>query len=559
MEFLEKTGVRLDRSRNLISAFFPAQFAVPNRWGIGIGLTTLLVFLPILAVLFFLTQSGPEWDHIVETVLLRYLGNTLVLILGVTLVALLMGVVPAWLVTVYEFPGRKWLSWFLILPLALPSYVAAFVFYQLPEAAIPFLVWVRTNFTIEAFQRWELVIRYGILICMMAAVLYPYIYLACRAAFSQQGRALIESARCLGDSPQKTFFRVAIPMARPAMVAGAALVIMEVINDYGAVNFFGVPTLTEGIFRTWFGMDDKVSALRLAGIVMLAVGILLGAEHLFRGRARYAEAEGTRTPLQRKPLSRGRAVLALLCCLIPLSIGFFYPVARLIHWAWLNLTSERATSLAFGEPLARGLLLAGTTALVVTLVAALFSFGVRLGANPVRQICFRIAGLGYATPGAVIAVGVLVVLGNLDKFEVPFFPIVTGSIVGIGFAYLVRFIAIPLHLSRAGMDRLGPSLGEASRLLGRSPLASFWRIDLPLLKGPLLAAAMLLFVDILKELPLTLILRPVNFETLATTAFSLAKESRLQACAVPSLMIVAAGAAGLFVMNRWLTPAQSNE
>ncbi|MDF1656008.1 MAG: iron ABC transporter permease [Verrucomicrobiales bacterium] len=531
----------------------------PDSWGISVGVFTALICLPIFAVLIHLTKEGPEWAHLVETVLPRYLINTAVLVVGVTAAALLMGVLPAWLVTVNNFPGRGLFCWMLILPLALPSYVAAFVFYQGPEAAIPLLIWIRTNISVDAFLKTELVIRYGLLILMMSAVLYPYIYLACRAAFSQQGRTLIESARCLGDRPGAVFFRVAIPLARPAMVAGSALVIMEVINDYGAVHFFGVPTLTEGIFRTWFGMGDKVSALRLAGIVMLAVAALLIVEQLLRGKARYVEAEGSSIPLVRKTLSGGRAAAAFLCCLIPLTIGFLYPVGRLVHWSWLNLTSDRGVSLTFGDSLVRGLVLAGATALVVTLLASFFAFAVRLRENPVRKSCFRLSTLGYATPGAVIAVGVLVVFGGLDRLEIRWIPLFSGSLFLIGFAYLVRFIAIPLQLSRAGMDRLGPSLGEASRLLGWAPFTTFLRIDLPLLKGPLLAAAMLLFVDILKELPLTLILRPANFETLATSAFSLAKEARLQACAVPSLMIVAAGAVGLLIMNRWLAPTNSHE
>ncbi|MEM7603307.1 MAG: ABC transporter permease subunit, partial [Verrucomicrobiota bacterium] len=241
------------------------------------------------------------------------------------------------------------------------------------------------------------------------------------------------------------------------------------------------------------------------------------------------------------------------------SIGFLYPVARLLHWSWLNLSSERAINLELGGALGRGLLLAAGTALIVTLLAALFAFAVRLRENPIRRGCSRAAGLGYATPGAVIALGVLVVFGGLDRMDLPMLPIFSGTLFLIGFAYLVRFFAIPLQLSRAGMERLGTSLGEASRLLGRSPLSTFLRVDFPLLRGPLLAAAMLLFVDILKELPLTLILRPANFETLATTAFSLAKEARLQACAVPSLMIVAAGAVGLLIMNRWIAPSTRDD
>lgn len=530
-----------------------------NHWGIGIALLTALICLPIAAVLLHLTESGPEWTHLVKTVLPGYLLNTLVLVVSVACVALILGVVPAWLVTVYEFPGRKLFSWLLILPLALPTYVAAFVYYQGPEAAIPFLVWVRTEISVDAFIHAERFIRYGLLIVMMAAVLYPYVYLASRSAFSQQGRTLIEAARCLGDSPRRVFFQVAIPLGRPAIIAGVALVIMEVINDYGAVHFFGVPTLTEGIFRTWFGMGDKVSALRLASIVMLGVAVLLITEQLLRGRARYAEAGSSTVPLARVRLSKGKSIGALAVCLIPLALGFIYPVGKLTHWAWLNLTSEKGVTLPFGESLMRGLALAGATAVTVTLLAAVFSFAVRLRENPIRRGCSRLSGLGYATPGAVIAVGVLVVFGGLDRLGIPLLPVFSGTVLVIGFAYFVRFFAIPLQLSRAAMDRLGPSLCEASRLLGRAPLMTFLRIELPLLRGPLIAAGMLLFVDILKELPLTLILRPANFETLATTAFSLAKEARLQACAVPSLMIVAAGAAGLLIMNRWLSSLATHD
>lgn len=544
-----------------VSSRRPAWFnrARVSPWGVGVFLLSALICLPIAAVLWHLAETGPEWTHLVKTVLPGYLLNTLILVVAVGGTVLLLGVLPAWLVTVYDFPGRKLFSWSLILPLALPTYVAAFVYYQGPEAAIPFLVWVRTEVSVDAFIRAEAVIRYGLLIVMMAAVLYPYVYLACRSAFSQQGRTLIEAARCLGDSPRRVFFQVAIPLGRPAIIAGVALVIMEVINDYGAVHFFGVPTLTEGIFRTWFGMGDKVSALRLASIVMTGVAVLLIAEQLLRGRARYVEAGAPTVPLARVNLRGGKAIGAVLVCLIPLGLGFLYPVGKLSHWAWLNLTSERGVSLAFGESLMRGLMLAGATAVIVTLAAAIFSFAVRLRENPIRRGCFRLSGLGYATPGAVIAVGVLVIFGGLDRLGIPLLPVFSGTVLVIGFAYFVRFFAIPLQLSRAGMDRLGPSLGEASRLLGRAPLATFLRIDLPLLRGPLIAAGMLLFVDILKELPLTLILRPANFETLATTAFSLAKEARLQACAVPSLMIVAAGAAGLLIMNRWLSPGTKHD
>ncbi|MDF1754140.1 MAG: iron ABC transporter permease [Verrucomicrobiales bacterium] len=530
----------------------------PDRWGVFVYLLAAVICLPIVAVLLHIGRESEAWDHLAATVLPGYLRNTLILVVAVTAISLLIAVPPAWLVTCFDFPGRRLFNWALVLPLAIPTYVAAFVFYQLPEAAIPLLIKVRMNWGVDAFLAMELVIRYGILIIMLAAVLYPYAYLACRAAFSQQGRTVIEAARCLGDSPGRVFFRVALPMARPAIVAGVALIIMEVINDYGAVNFFGVPTLTEGVFRTWFGMGDKVSALRLASIVMITVAVILAVEQLLRGRARYVEAEtGSRVPLSRSPLKGWKALGATAVCLLPLAVGFIYPVYRLTHWALLNITSASRTAFPSGESIARGTVLAALTALIVTLTAAVFTYAVRLNRNRIRGVTGRIPGMGYATPGAVIAVGVMVVFGTLDRWNLPLLPLVSGTLFAVGFAYMVRFFAIPLQFSLAGMERLGKAPGEASRLLGRGPMATLLNIDLPLLKGPLIAAGMLLFVDILKELPLTLILRPANFETLATTAFSLAKEEQLHACAVPSLMIVIAGGAGLLVMNRWLAnPSQ---
>jgi len=526
---------------------------LPDRWGLGVVLVAALVFLPLFAVFSHLGRESEEWSHIAETVLPGYLWNTLVLVVFVSLVSLLFGVFPAWLVSAYDFPARRILGWALILPLSIPTYAAAFVFYQGPEAAIPLLIRIRTAYGPDAFFAAERILRYGLLVVMMAAVLYPYIYLACRATFTMQSRSMIEAARCLGRSPGRVFFGTALPLARPAIVAGTALVVMEVINDYGAVHFFGVPTLTEGIFRTWFGMGDRVSALRLASIVMLAVGVLLVLEHALRGRARYVEAEVSAIPLARRRLRGWRAWTSTSICLFPVAVGFLFPVWRLGTWAWADYRSTEGITFEVGLPLLRGLGLAGATALFVTLLAAIFVYAVRLRESRLRRLMERGAGLGYATPGAVIAVGVLVVFGALDRSGPAALPLFSGTLLAIGFAYLVRFFAIPLQFSRAGMDRLGRPLEEASRILGKSPLATFVKIDLPVLRGPLLAAAMLLFVDILKELPLTLILRPANFETLATTAYGFAVEARLQACAVPAMMMIAASAAGLLVMNRWMS------
>ncbi|MEM9016317.1 MAG: iron ABC transporter permease [Verrucomicrobiota bacterium] len=514
--------------------------------------------LPLLAVLFYLSQHGEEWVHLRKTVLPGYLKNTLILLLSVIALALVLGVPTAWFISAFNFPGRRFFSWALVLPLSIPSYVGAFVYYELVDGAIPLLIWIRTHHGVDAFFAAETGIRYGLLIILLSSVLTPYVFLGARAAFLLQGRELLEASRCLGACPRETFFRVALPLARPGIVAGAALVGMEVINDYGAVHFFGVPTLTEGIFRTWFGMGDKTSALRLAGIVMICVLVLLAVERLLRGRARYVTSETSPRPLARRELKRGSGWGVFLLCLVPLTLGFLYPVVQLILWAIPQLSSG-TTPFPSVEAVLRGTGAALATAFVVTILASLFVYAVRLEQSKLRSSLEKVATLGYAIPGAVVAVGVMAVTGSFDRLQIPGIPIVGGTVAAIGFAYFVRFFAIPCQFSRSAFERIGEGVEESSRLLGRPPLATFLKIDLPLIRGSLAAAAVLLFVDLLKELPLTMILRPPNFETLATSAFSLAKEARLHACSVPSLLIVAIGGCGLILMNRWMMGGRHHE
>lgn len=523
----------------------------PDRWGVLVAAVSVLLLLPVVAVVLQAGDASPAWSSLVETLLGKYLLNTFLLVLFVVGLAMGLGVLPAWIISSCDFAGRRLLSWMLVLPLALPTYVAAFVFYRLPEAAIPRLVNIRLQHGVDAFLAAELALRFGLLALMLALVLYPYVYLAARSAFSRQCRAQIESARLLGDGPVRAFFRVALPMARPALVAGGAFVAMEVANDYGAVHFFGVPTLSAGIFRTWFGSGDLVAALRLAALMIATMLAILAIERLLRGRARYAPSGSDSRPLPGRRLRGAKALGAITVCLVPVCLGFLYPLVCLGHWAWLHLASQ-GFELPAGLRLGQSLALAATTTVAATLLAALFAYAGRLRPTFPRRGFVSLAGLGYAIPGAVVAVGVLAVTGAIDRLHLAILPMTGGTLLALGFAYTARFFAIPLRLAEAGLERIGRPVEEASRVLGAPPMRTFLRIDLPLLRGPLLAAAILLFVDLLKELPLTLILRPAGFETLATTAFSLASESRLQACAVPSLLVVAAGVVPLILLDRLL-------
>ncbi len=472
---------------------------------------------------------------------------------SVTTLAILLAVPAAWCVSAFEFPGRRFFDWALVLPLAIPTYVAAFVYYQANESAIPLLIEIRKACGIDAFLAAESLIRYTILSLALAAVLYPYLYLSARASFSQQRSQLIEAAQSLGRNPWSVFLTIALPLARPALAAGTSLVVMEVINDYGAVHFFGVPTLTEGIFRTWFGLGDRDSALRIASFVMLAVFAILLLEQFQRGRARFADPSNRSRPMQPRILRGRQAAAAVLACALPLVLGFLFPLVQLSIWAlqaWQDVLQSD-----FLSHLLNSALLAAATAAVLTAIALLFAYTRKL--HPVKWLrsLMRMTALGYAAPGAVVAVGILVTLGAADRFLSNHTSIVlSGSLIAISFAYLVRFLTVSLQPVRAGMNQICGSLDEASRMLGHGKFYTLRRINLPLLHGTLWAAFTLVFVDILKELPLTIILRPADFETMATTAFSLAKEGRIHECAVPSLVLLLAGGIGLAIINRLLRP-----
>ncbi len=522
-------------------------------WSGSTAFLSVLILIPLAVLVAGIGHAGPDWTHVAGTVLTSYVANTLLLIVAVSAIALLMALPTAWIVTVFEFPGRRIFEWALILPLAIPSYVAAFVYVELPQAAIPLLVSIRQQWGFETYAAVEVFMRYGLLSLLMASVLYPYLYISARATFSRQQRTVLEAARTLGRSPSSVLRSVALPLARPAIVSGLSLIVMEVVNDYGAVHFFGVPTLTEGIFRTWFGLGDRASAVRLAGIIMTVVLLLLFVESVHRGRARFAEDSIDSRPLARRRLGGAQAFGAVVACLVPLTLGFIFPLWQLVRWATMTGGSRIFHS---WQQLGHSLLLSVAAAAILTVIGLIFAYAWRL--HPVRWLrgISRLATLGYAAPGAVVALGVMVTMGWLDgrlSEGVAYFgsPAVflSGSIITIGFAYLVRFLAVSFQPLQAGMERNCGGLDEASRVLGRTATSTFWRVNLPLLRGSMLAAFTLVFVDILKELPLTLILRPANFETLATVAFGMASEGRIQESAIPSLLIVFLGAAGLLVLN----------
>lgn len=528
-------------------------------WSASALVAVALTTLPLLVISFGVFGAGSEtWQHIVSTVLPDYLRNSAVLMVGVGALALLIGVTTAWLVAAYEFPGRSFFEWSLVLPLAVPTYIIAYTYagifdYWGPLQGMLESLWPTMA---DVHIRGAVMSREGAML-MMALVLYPYVYVITRASFLKQSTSALEMARLLGRGPWHTFFRVALPMARPAVAGGLTLVLMEVLNEYGAVKYYGVPTFTTGIFRAWFPLNDPGTAIRLSGLLLLFVFSLIILERLQRGRARFDDGGATQRPASRITLKGRGAFAAFAVCLAPLAFGFILPVTQLVYWAagaavgFVDVRFLLLTAHSFG--------LAVVAAFLIVSVALLIGYAVRLSPTPVLRLASRVAVLGYSIPGTVIAVGVFIPLIWMDRridsvaqaaFGTPTGLLLSGTLFALVFAYVVRFLAVALNPVDAGFKHVCGNLDETSRSLGVSPMKTLLRVDLPLLKGTLLSAALLVFVDVLKELPLTLILRPFNFDTLATRAYQLASDELVAQSAIPALLIIVVGLAPVIVLNK---------
>ncbi len=518
-----------------------------------------LVLLPVASVLLgIFGESSDTWQHLASTVLATYLGNSAVLALGVGVVTLIMGVGTAWLVATCEFPGRRMLETGLILPLAMPTYIVAYTYAEVLAHAGP----VQGVLQIVLDPSTTAALRTGLMslpgaIFILSLVLYPYVYLITRASFLKQSGGILETSRILGKSGWGSFRQVALPMARPAVVAGVTLVLMEVLNEYGAVKYFGVSTFTTGIFRAWFSLGDTPSAIRLSACLLAFVFFLILVERVQRGRARFDHGSSRFRPVAPFRLKGARGWLATAACAIPVLLGFVVPVAQLLVWA-----AEVAP-----QALDRRFLVLAMNSFGLALVSALFAvaaalvivYSVRLSPTPLLRLASRASSLGYSIPGAVIAVGVLVPFIWLDRRILELLAPLTGSPVGLLltgtvaaliFAYVVRFLAVALNPLDSGFERICGNLDETSRSLGSPPLRTLRRVNIPLLKGTLLSAGLLVFVDVLKELPLTLILRPFDFDTLATRAFQLAMDEQVAESALPALLIVLVGLLPVILINR---------
>ncbi len=491
-----------------------------------------------------LTPESEIWRHLLKFVLPDLIVNTFWLVLGVAIGAAFLGVGLAWLTALYDFPGRAFFSWALLLPLAAPAYVTAFVFIGLLDFSGPVQTWLRGVF---GAQLWFPPIRStGGVIGVMTLALYPYVYLLARNAFLTQGRRTLEAAQSLGFSRSQGFFRAALPMARPWIAAGLGLVLMETLADFGAVAAFNYDTFTTAIYKSWFGLFSLSGAAQLSSILMLLVLAIVVVEQRLRARHRYHAKAGRD---ERIALTGARAWSAALFAALVLGAAFVVPVTQLVIWSW----EEGGLDFSAWPFLLRSLALAAMGAALTSAVALVLAYASRGRSDPLSRFTVRFATFGYAIPGTVLAVGIFIPVAWLDNQLADIFNngrIFQGALVVMLLAYLIRFLALNFNSIEAAMLRVTRSTEEAARSLGLDSKRVLWRVHLPMLKGAIFTGALLVFVDVMKEMPITLMTRPFGWDTLATRIFEMTSEGQWEQAATPALTLIVAGLIPIVWLSR---------
>ncbi|MBF0125926.1 MAG: iron ABC transporter permease [Magnetococcales bacterium] len=525
-------------------------------WGVAVWMFALIVTLPLLVILSaWLTPDWKVWRHLVETVLGELLVNTLILMWGVSLLVLLLGVGLAWLTAMCSFPGQRFFDWALILPMAIPAYVLAFTVLGFLDYGGPIQSWLIGRFGAHGY--WFPDTRSpAMVVTVLSLTLYPYVYMLARGAFLSQGQRMLEASRMLGRSVWGSFFHAALPMARPAMAAGCALAVMEALADFGAVSVFGFNTFTTAIYKAWFGLFSLHAATQLASLLLVFVCCALVIERRMRGRARYFAGDGHGGGV-RIPLRGFRGVLATLFAGSVFAFAFVLPMGQLGVWAWGAARGDM--NARYWDLVTHTLLLGCGAALVTTVGALLMGIARKRRPDRIMRVAARVATLGYAMPGSVLAVGVMLTLVWLDKGLAVLFrgvfgegsgSFVSGSILALLFAYLVRFLAVAYGPVESGLERIRPSIPEAAHSLGSGNREVLRRIYLPMLRPSLLTALLLVLVEVMKEMPATLLLRPFGWDTLSVRIYEMTSEGEWERAALPAVTLVLAGLLPVMLLVR---------
>lgn len=528
-----------------------------NPWSMGAALIAAIVLMPIIAVVWFaLTPTENIWPHLLSTTLPRYMRNTVVLMLSVGALTACVGTGAAWLVVMYRFPGRKWLQWALLMPLAVPAYVGAYALVDFLEYAGPVQTWLRDTFGWATSRDYYFpaIRTRGAAVIVMAAALYPYVYILSRAAFREQSGASYEVARALGAGPIARFWRVGLPLARPAIAAGVAVVMMETVNDYGTVDFFAVQTLTTGIFSVWRQGGNLGGAAQIACVILSLIVILVTLEKISRRKSRFAATARNQRPITPMDLSGWQGWVAFCLCLLPVMIGFVLPIAVILSHAF---DASQWAAPGLRSALFWTLTVCGTAALLTVLGGLFMVYGVRMSRSHLPRLLMPVTALGYAAPGAVLALGILVPLASFDNWvadQILWLTgrdpglLITGSAGVLVLAYVVRFFAIAQGTTDAALGRVAPSLPMAARSLGRTAGGTLRAVHVPLIRASIGSALLLVFVDAVKELPATLML--FNKDTLATRVHAQASLENITDAAPAALVISVVGLAAVALLAR---------
>ena len=543
------------KQRKLTQAFYE-----PNRnWLIASVLIAIIITSPIIAIIWIaISPEENVWLHLATSVLPTYIFNSVVLMLGVGTFVAIIGTGTAWLVAMCEFPGAKIFAWALILPMAMPAYVVAYVYTDFLEFAGPVQTSLRMLFSwTTSSDYWFPQIRsLGGAITVLSLVLYPYVYALTRASFLEQSISTLEAGRVLGLTGAQNFFYTSLPLARPAIVVGVTLCLMETLSDFGTVDYFAVRTLTVGIFDVWFGMENRGGAAQIALVLLSFIIILIWLERSSRKRQRFHNSSKNQS-MKKIKLKGWRSFLAIVSCLVPIVTGFVLPGAILFYHALNNIEGFYSTK--YIEYAGNSFTMAGSATLIIVLTGIFLAYAARICPNLLVKIAVRVASIGYAIPGAALAIGILISIGAIDSvftktakltFGFSANVLIGGGLAALLFGYTTRFLAIALGSAEAGLSKVTYNMDMAARTLGSGPRSTLFSVHAPLIRSSIISGSVLVFVDIMKELPATLILRPFNFETLATFVYQYASDELLNECAPAALTIVLAGLLPVLLLNR---------
>lgn len=515
-----------------------------NSWYVISIIGAVVILLPILFIFSSIFQDSNEnWLHIRQYLLKNYLVNTFILVIATGILTSILGVTLAWLIAAYDFPLKSFFRWGLILPLSIPTFIAAFTYRAMLGYTGVVQSTLRNYFDYQMNSEWLAIRGIPGAVFVFTLFLYPYVYIITRAFLESQSTSYIENARLLGRKPWAVFYKVVLPLSRPAIVGGAVLVIYEVLGDYGVTSYLGIHTISTAIFQTWFGMYDVNSAMRLAAWLMVIIVGLFFLEKWLRQRRRYSVSNKSR-PLVPVKLKGLAATCAFLYCGIVFLIGFLIPFVQLLFWA--KMTFEKVWDVSFFTLLYQTVYVAVISTLIILMLAVIVA-NISRSHSPFTFFLSKCVTTGYSIPGPIIAIGVLAMFITLDQWMAPLYSslglgeaplILSLSLVMLIVGYFIRFMATGFNAVEVGFDKMGVKYAEASRMLGMGMTKTFFKVDLPLIKGSLISGFILTFVEICKELPLALLLRPFNFETLATKTFQYANDEQIYEASISSLLII---------------------